>query len=125
MLCQIWSPLIDGKARFLFLDEPTSNLGIRHQILILSIARDFARQGGGVVAVLHDLNIAAMFADRIALMADGAVKADGRPADVLVDEQLHAVFKVPLRVNLPPADGALFVLPQSAHHETARHLSGA
>ena len=53
-----------------------------------------------------------------ALMADGAVKADGRPADVLVDEQLHAVFKVPLRVNLPPADGALFVLPQSAHHET-------
>lgn len=114
VLCQIWHPVIDGRARYLFLDEPTSSLDIRRQILTLASARDFTRRCGGVVAVLHDLNISAMFADRIVLMADGRVVADGPPGDVLADDRLRDVFGVPLKVNTVPPDNSLFVLPRSA-----------
>ena len=65
VLCQVWAPVLDGKPRYLFLDEPVSSLDIKHQLIIMNIARDFARRGGGVVAILHDLNLTAMYADRI------------------------------------------------------------
>ncbi|TJX77895.1 MAG: heme ABC transporter ATP-binding protein, partial [Mesorhizobium sp.] len=65
VLCQVWAPVLDGMPRYLFLDEPVSSLDIKHQLIIMNIARDFTRRGGGVVAILHDLNLTAMFADRI------------------------------------------------------------
>ena len=68
VLCQVWAPVLDGKPRYLLLDEPVSSLDIKHQLIIMNIARDFARSGGGVIAILHDLNLTAMFADRIFVM---------------------------------------------------------
>ena len=65
VLCQVWHPLFNGSPRLLLLDEPVSSLDIRHQLLVMQIARDFAAGGGGVVAILHDLNLAALHADRI------------------------------------------------------------
>ena len=113
VLCQVWAPVLDGKSRYLFLDEPVSSLDIKHQLIIMNLARDFAARGGGVVAILHDLNLTAMFADRIVMMLEGCAEACGTPAEVLVDERISRVFECSLRVGVTPSGGAPFVLPQS------------
>ena len=98
VLCQVWLPVLDGAPRWLLLDEPVSSLDIRHQLVIMEIARDFAARGGGVVAVLHDLNLAAMHADVIYAIRDGRVAASGRPAQVLTEELMTEIFGCPLKV---------------------------
>jgi iron complex transport system ATP-binding protein len=114
VLCQVWAPVLDGSPRYLLLDEPVSSLDIKHQLIIMNIARDFARRGGGVVAILHDLNLAAMFADRIFVMHRGSLAAAGSPQSVLSDELISRVFECRLKVGALPAGNTPFVLPQSA-----------
>ena len=114
VLCQVWEPVLQGTPRYLFLDEPVSSLDIKHQLIIMNLARDFAVRGGGVVAILHDLNLTAMFADRIVMMHGGRAEAVGTPSEVLVDERISRVFECGLRVGVTPAAGVPFVLPQSA-----------
>jgi iron complex transport system ATP-binding protein len=114
VLCQVWAPVLDGRPRYLFLDEPVSSLDIRHQLIIMNIARDFAKRGGGVVAILHDLNLTAMYADRVHVMHRGRLAAAGTPSGVLSDEMIAKVFECRLRVGALPARGMPFVLPQSA-----------
>jgi len=114
VLVQVWHPVQDGRARWLFLDEPVSSLDIGHQLQIMRLARDFARRGGGVIAVMHDLNLTAMFADRVCLLAEGRKLADGPPALVFADDILSAAYGCALRVSTPPPDGGVFILPQAA-----------
>jgi len=114
VLCQVWAPILDGQPRYLLLDEPISSLDIRHQLLVMDIARDFASGGGGVVAVLHDLNLAAMYADSLAIVSAGRIVAQDAPAAALSDGLVEAVFSCPLRLNLTPGAGMPFILPQSA-----------
>lgn len=121
VLCQVWLPVLDGVPRFLFLDEPVSSLDIRHQLIVMDIARHYAQRGGGVVAVLHDLNLAAMYADQVLALGGGRLVAAGTPAEVLTDPNLKLVFEAPLRVGALPEPGAPFVLPQSAHLSPSTH----
>lgn len=114
VLCQIWEPVLDGQPRCLMLDEPVSSLDIRHQLMIMDVARDYARRGGAVVVVLHDLNLTAMYADHVTMLHRGRVAASGGVAAVLSDTKLDEVFETPLRVGVTPPEGATFVLPQSA-----------
>lgn len=114
VMCQVWQPVLDGVPRFLFLDEPVSSLDIRHQLVIMNIAREFAEAGGGVVAILHDLNLTAMYADRVAVMHRGRLRAAGEPSAVLGNDLLEAVFECRLQVGVTPPSGGMFVLPQSA-----------
>lgn len=114
VLCQVWAPVLEGRPRYLFLDEPVSSLDIKHQLIIMDIARDFVRRGGGVVAILHDLNLTAMYADRVYVMHKGRLAAAGSPPDVLSDELMARVFECRLRVGALPAGNTPFVLPQSA-----------
>lgn len=114
VLCQVWVPVLDGVPRFLFLDEPVSSLDIKHQLMIMDVARRYADAGGGVIAVLHDLNLTAMYADTVVALREGHVVASGSPQAVLIDTVLHDVFDAPLRVGVAPAKHAPFVLPQSA-----------
>lgn len=114
VLCQVWAPVLDGQPRYLFLDEPVSSLDIKHQLIIMNIARDFAQRGGGVVAILHDLNLAAMYADQICVMHQGRLAAAGTPEDVLNDELIEQVFGCKLRVGVLPTANVPFVLPQTA-----------
>lgn len=113
VLAQVWEPVVDGAARWLFLDEPVASLDIGHQLTVMRLARDYALRGGGVVAVMHDLNLTAMFADRVVLLHEGAVLGAGRPEDVLTDGLLSAAYGCTLRVNAVPA-GGVFLLPHSA-----------
>ncbi len=113
VLCQVWEPVVDGVPRYLFLDEPTASLDLRHQLLTLDTARAFAAAGGGVVAILHDLNLAALYADKIIVVSAGRIAADGAPREVLTDAMMREVFGVSVHVGGVPAD-APFILPHTA-----------
>ena len=113
ILCQVWEPVLNGKPRYLFLDEPISSLDIRHQIMVMEIAQGFAAAGGGVIAVLHDLNLTAMYAERVAVMCKGALDVIDTPLAALTNERLERVYECPLRINVPPPAGTPFILPQS------------
>ncbi|HXV30833.1 MAG TPA: ATP-binding cassette domain-containing protein, partial [Sinorhizobium sp.] len=114
VLCQISAPLGDGEPRYLLLDEPVSSLDIRHQLTIMRLARRFCEQGGGVIAVMHDLNLTAMFADQMVMMKAGRIRARGVPKDVLTDDTMEAVFGCRMQVSVAPSRDIPFVLPQSA-----------
>lgn len=114
VLCQVWLPVLDGQPRYLLLDEPVSSLDIKHQLLIMEVARHFADAGGGVIAILHDLNLASMYADAILVLHQGRAAGFGAPAAVLTDALLAEVFDCPMRINQTPAPPLPFVLPQSA-----------
>jgi iron complex transport system ATP-binding protein len=114
VLCQVWAPVMEGRPRYLFLDEPVSSLDIKHQLTIMRIARDYAARGGGVVAILHDLNLTAMFADSVLVMHRGRAAAFGPPGVILNDDLIARVFECPLKVGVLPVGNIPFVLPQSA-----------
>ena len=94
----------------LFLDEATSNLDLAHQHSVLTLARASSREGRLVVAVRHDLNLAAQYADRLVLLDAGRVAADGAPRDILNSELIWQVFKTrTLVVPHPELDCPLVV----------------
>ncbi|KAB1661208.1 heme ABC transporter ATP-binding protein [Pseudoclavibacter sp. CFCC 13796] len=95
----------------LLLDEPTAALDIRHQEEVLGIARERAQAGDAVVIVLHDLNLAAAYADRIALLEHGTVTAVGSPSEVLTTERISRVYRYPVDVIEHPHTGQPLVLP--------------
>jgi iron complex transport system ATP-binding protein len=98
----------------LLLDEPTAALDIRHQELVMQLLQDKARSGCLVVVVLHDLEAAAAFADRVVLIADSRIVAIGAPNEVFTPETLSAVYQHPVEVINDR--GALTVRPQRSPH---------
>ena len=108
---QVWDPVQNGVARWLFLDEPVASLDIAHQIGVMRVLRRFADAGGGVVMVLHDLNLAAMVADDVWLIHDGKLLDAGAPVQVIGGSALATAYGCPIAANEIPPDGATFVLP--------------
>jgi len=113
-LAQVWEPVVAGVPRWLFLDEPVASLDIGHQLQVMALMADYAARGGGVIAVMHDLNLTAMFAAQITLLHRGRVEAAGPPGAVLADRPLSRAYGTALRVNVTPPPGHVFVLPQTA-----------
>ncbi|HRK37978.1 MAG TPA: heme ABC transporter ATP-binding protein [Burkholderiaceae bacterium] len=105
VLAQVWEAPEQG-SRWLFLDEPTAALDLRHQTDLLQRARDWATgQGVGVVAVVHDLNLALRYADRVLVLQHGHCVADGPPARVLTPGLLASVWGVDAwRTTTPAGD---------------------
>ncbi|MDR6955590.1 iron complex transport system ATP-binding protein [Ancylobacter sp. 3268] len=97
---------------YLLLDEPTSSLDLSHQLMVVDLARQVAREGGGVAAVLHDLNLAAMIADEIVALKNGQIAARGTPAEVLTDAIVADLYAVTARIGSAPPSGP-FLLPQA------------
>lgn len=92
--------------RLLLLDEPTSHLDVGHQVEILDLLLDLNRRGGPtVVIVLHDLNLAAMYCDRLYLLSGGRLVARGRPEEVLEAGRLEDVYGSPVLVGRHPVHG--------------------
>ncbi|MCB8836708.1 heme ABC transporter ATP-binding protein [Aurantimonas sp. VKM B-3413] len=111
ILCQIGEPVERGQAKLLILDEPTSSLDVRHQLDVLKIARRFAENGAIVVAVLHDLNLAASFSDRILVMSEGSIVADDAPTQILKSGILAHIFRTEVTVIEPPGWSRPAILP--------------
>jgi iron complex transport system ATP-binding protein len=96
----------------LLLDEPTTHLDLRHQVGIYDVVRALARERGlAVVSVLHDLNLAALYCDRLVLLAGGRVACEGRPAEVLTVDVLSAAYGTPVFVGRIDLTGTPVVVP--------------
>lgn len=107
----------------LLLDEPTTYLDLRYQVELLDLVRDLADDHGiAVGVVLHDLDQAAAVADRVALLHDGRVVADGTPEEVLTPERLTEVYGIRINVDTDPATGRLRTRAVGRHHaRSERH----
>ena len=93
---------------FILLDEPSSHLDIHHRFALMELLRLLAGEGGkGVVAVLHDLDLASRFCDRIVVLEGGTTPALGEPPLALSEEILRSVFKV--KASRDPGSGNLVV----------------
>jgi iron complex transport system ATP-binding protein len=104
-------------AGILLLDEPTSFLDLKHAVLLLDLVRELCRARDLAVAVvLHDLNLAAMYCDRLLLLDRGRVHASGTPEEVLTYHDLCAVYGTELYVAPNDVTGRLVVLPLSREH---------
>ncbi|PJI93723.1 heme ABC transporter ATP-binding protein [Luteimicrobium subarcticum] len=99
----------------LLLDEPTAALDLGHQELVLQLAREHARAGGAVVVVVHDLGLAAAYADRVTVVSEGRVRACGPTREVLTASLLSDVWRFPVEVLEHPHGGAPLVVPVRAH----------
>lgn len=102
VIAQLWNQE-QSQIRYLLLDEPTSALDLSHQHKTLSIARAFTReQNVAALIVLHDLNLAALYVDKLAMMYEGKIVAYGTPQEVLKAETIEQVFDYPVIVNKHP-----------------------
>ncbi|MBO0916064.1 heme ABC transporter ATP-binding protein [Streptomyces laculatispora] len=99
------------RAPLLLLDEPTAALDLRHQELVLRICRERAAAGDAVVVVLHDLGLAAAYADRAAVLHDGRIAVAGPPAEVFTSALLGEVYRQPVEVFPHPRTGVPLVIP--------------
>jgi iron complex transport system ATP-binding protein len=96
----------------LLLDEPTTFLDLAHQVDVLDLVRRLHSEvGRTVVMVLHDLNLAARYADRLVAMREGRIVAAGKPAEVITEELLEEVFGLAARVIPDPVAGTPLVVP--------------
>jgi iron complex transport system ATP-binding protein len=112
----------------LLLDEPTTFLDVAHQVEVLDLLTDLNRsRGTTIVMVLHDLNLAARYADHLVALAGGRIHAAGTPAEVLTEDSVRAVFGLDSRVIEDPTSGKPLMLPMGRHHVTlpAEIVSGA
>lgn len=107
VLAQLWP---GSAGQVLLLDEPTAMLDPLHQHSILSAVRQFADQGGAVLVILHDLNLAARYCDRLMLLADGCARLTGTPEQVLRAEPLKSVFGLDVLIQHHPERGHPLVI---------------
>lgn len=98
-------------SQVLLLDEPTAHLDLKHQDEILKLIRTLAVQEQmAILITLHDLNLVARYADRVALLSNGAVRKEGRPQEVLTPDELTPVYGIELHVTDHPIHGTPLVL---------------
>ena len=91
---------IAARAPLLVADEPVAELDPRHQLKIAELIRHFVNDGGGALVVLHEVALAARFADRLIWMSDGRIVADGSPEETLTEQRMREVYGVQARVNI-------------------------
>jgi iron complex transport system ATP-binding protein len=105
----------------LLLDEPTTFLDVAHQVEVLDLLRDLnLRNGTTVVMVLHDLNLAARYADHLVALADGTVCAAGAPTAVLTEDTVRRVFGLESVITTDPVSGSPLMVPIGRHHADRR-----
>jgi iron complex transport system ATP-binding protein len=100
----------------LLLDEPTTFLDVNHQVEVLDLLTELnARSGVTIVMVLHDLNLAARYCDRLVMLAGGTILAEGAPAEVLTEDNVYRVFGLENRIIADPVSGQPLMLPIGRH----------
>lgn len=114
VLAQIWQ---GNHPRYLLLDEPTNNLDLAHQHGTLEIAVNFAQRGVGVLAVLHDLNLAAQYADRIIVLKSGQLLAEGPPKHVITPSIVYDAFSIAVIVEPHPCLNCPLVIALPQYHQ--------
>lgn len=101
-LAQVWQKDSYKDPKFMLLDEPTSNLDLAHEVKTLSLLRNEVRKGLGVLVILHDLNLTAHFADKVAILKNGELVDHGSADEVLTSEILSSVYNLSINVSHEP-----------------------
>ena len=101
-LLQLWRPSESNDPRYLLLDEPTANLDLSSEMLLMNILKKRASLNVGIMVILHDLNLASHFADKIAIIKDGEIMAFGEPEKIMEDAFLTSIYDVPIKVKHDP-----------------------
>ena len=124
---RVWIAMVLAqRTDLLLLDEPTSFLDIAHQVEVLDLVRDLSvDRGTTVVMVLHDLAMAARYADHLVAMRGGRVIAEGNPREVVTAETVCDVFGITCRVLWQEATGDLSVIPLGRHRPVGHVLGTA
>ncbi|MEZ0607666.1 heme ABC transporter ATP-binding protein [Fibrella sp. WM1] len=117
VLAQVW----DVPNGLLLLDEPTTGLDLLHQHQLLDVARQMARRGYAVIAVLHDLNIAAQYADQLLMLKAGRREAYGTPREVLTEPLIERVFGLPVQLLDNPCHQCPLIVPIPNFQSTFSH----
>ncbi len=113
VLAQIWEPIPD-RPRLLLLDEPVSGLDLAHQHRLFGTLRRLSNAGVTLVFVVHDLNLAARYATRIAILSDGVTARAGAPEQVLTSDTIARYFNWPVTVMRHPTAGVPVLVPSRA-----------
>ncbi|MCK9869133.1 ABC transporter ATP-binding protein [Nocardiopsis dassonvillei] len=115
---RVWIAMaLAQRTDLLLLDEPTTFLDVSHQVEVLDLLTDLNRSlGTTIVLVLHDLNLAARYADHLIALASGRLHAAGAPEEVLTPETVHAVFGLRSEVITDPTSGRPLMLPLGRYH---------
>jgi iron complex transport system ATP-binding protein len=118
---RVWIAMaLAQETEVLLLDEPTTYLDLAHQVDVLDLVTDLNHSRGTTVAiVLHDLNLAARYADHVIAMKDGAIVAEGSARAVVTEDLVREVFGLESRVVPDPLSGTPLVLPIGRHHTAA------
>lgn len=110
------------EADFLLLDEPTAHLDVHYQFAFMDQVHELVEHGRTILAVFHDLELAARYADRLLVLDEGRLVADGAPPDVLTPELIASVFRMNAEIHHAP-DGTLRIDYCGQRTETAPHLA--
>ena len=113
VLAQVWSPVINGSAKWIFLDEPVSSLDISFQLEVMNLIQNYANKGGGVFTIMHDLNLTAMYADYVGVLHNGKLLCFGTPSEVINDKILSEAYSCRIKVNITPQNDKIFILGSS------------
>ncbi|MEJ0052383.1 MAG: heme ABC transporter ATP-binding protein [Methylovirgula sp.] len=121
-LTQLWATDAPNVTPVLFLDEPTAHLDMSHQWMLMDEVRALVAKGVSAFVTVHDLNLAAAYADRIIIMSRGHLVAQGTPAEVLRSELVATVFGIDSQIGEAAPEGSAFILPHR-HAQKKRRAS--
>jgi iron complex transport system ATP-binding protein len=121
-LTQLWAGDATNDTPVLFLDEPTAHLDMGHQWMLMDEVRNLAANGVAAFVTVHDLNLAAAYADHIVVMSRGRLVAQGSPAEVLTNELIATIFGLDSQIGEAAPEGSAFVLPHG-HAQRKRRAS--
>jgi len=119
VLAQLW----DNKNALLLLDEPTNNMDLQFQHQTLAIAAAMAKQGYMIVVVLHDINLAAQYANRIIILKDGRKWWDGTPAQVLTSQHIYTAFGIHAQAYTDQSSLKTIIVPKEIKLDAAKFNS--
>ncbi|MCW4465926.1 heme ABC transporter ATP-binding protein [Glutamicibacter sp. MNS18] len=108
------------ETRIIMLDEPTAPMDIRYQEQLMTTVHHRTREGATAIVVLHDLSLAAAYADRIVLLQAGRIKAVGTPSEVLTAQNLQDVYRYPVSVVQHPESGGVIITPLRPHLQPSK-----
>ena len=110
---RVWiAMLLAQETPIMLLDEPTTHLDIAHQIEVLDILKELTEQHNRtIVMVLHDINLAARYADNLIAMRDGKIKTSGEPRNVVTAQMIHDVFSIQAQILQDPVSGSPLCIP--------------
>ncbi|MFT3886746.1 MAG: ABC transporter ATP-binding protein [Arachnia sp.] len=119
---RVWIAMaLAQQTELLLLDEPTTFLDVSHQVEVLDLLTDLNQSSGTtIVMVLHDLNLAARYADHLVAIADGTVYQSGSPEEVLTTDMVRTVFGIDSQIIADPTSGRPLMLPLGRHRVSPR-----